>query len=344
MSRFVVFAAAAAFFAAALFGAARIGAAPLAYDTNGDGGVSFADAQFVVSHPNAPQSDVNHDGRADLYDAIVVVRHLVSLGDVGGAPPLPATATPTAPPATATSTAPPATATATPRSSAPQPAGLLSLSQIVAWRGAHNPPHEITLADPMGCCYSWGKHPTEDTPAISGSHSINAWIVAFRGAGEQTTTPDVRINIRRLYAYVHTGGVWKKVYDGNLSGQWLATSNGDTSGDYQNIKPIVEPDGSYSFVIPPNRALHLSSNAPGLQFNGSDGVVSVVEARLLGPDSATLGIAAGADFRDSSGSGGSIQQSCWGHLGLLTRDWRALSCLSSSMSDAQFLLDPPPID
>ncbi len=258
------------------------------------------------------------------------------------------TRTPTPRPTrTPTPVAPTATRTPTPGAATPTPSSgsqAISLSQVIAWRGDHNPPHEVVLADPMGCCYSWGQTSTEDTPAISGSHTVNAWIVAFRSADQQNTTPDVRINIRRLYAYVHTGGVWKKIYDGNLSGQWLASSNGDTSGDYQNITPTIEPDGTYSFVIPPNRALHMGSNAPGLLFNGSDAVVSIVEARLVGPGTATFGIAAGADFRDSSGNGSSIEQSCWGHLGLLTKEWRSLSCLSSSLSDAQILQDPPPIN
>jgi hypothetical protein len=251
------------------------------------------------------------------------------------------TATPTPTPADTPTPVPP---TSTPTTAAPAPvvSGPLSLDQIIAWRGNDHPLHEITLADPMSCCYSWGQHPTEDTPLISGPHSVNAWIVGFRSASEQDTQPNVKVNVRRLVMWVHTNGSWIKAFDG-LPG-WMVSSNADTSGDYQDITPTVESDGSYSFTFPTNRALHLGENAPGFQFNGSDGVVTIVEARLIGSGIAKWGVAAGADFRDTSGSAASIQQSCWGHLGLLTRSWRSLSCLSSSMTDAEILLNPPPVD
>jgi hypothetical protein len=194
----------------------------------------------------------------------------------------------------------------------------------------------------MGCCYSWGQHSTEDTPSIAGAHSVNAWIVAFRSASEQNTQPSVKVNVRRLAMWVYTGGHWVKAFDGLPD--WMASSNADTSGDYQDIQPTVEPDGSYSFTFPTNRALHFSQGAPGFQFNGATAVITIVEARLIGTGTANWGIAAGADFRDTSGSGSSIQQSCWGHLGLLTSSWRSLSCLSSSMTDAQILQNPPPIN
>lgn len=266
--------------------------------------------------------------------------------------PVPATATSFASPtqaATATNSIPTATvtpfATRTPTPTAVPtatntPPPLLILDQIIAWRGNHNPPHEITLANPMYCCYSWGQHATEDTPAISGTHSVNAWIDAFR-QGSDATPPNARLNVRRLAIWVYTSGHWVKGYDGNLLGQWLQTSNADTSGDYQPISYTVESDGSLSFPLPPApRAIHLGSNAPGLQFSGSSAVLVIVEARILG--TATWGIAPGADFRDSAGDGSTIQQSCWGHLALLASSWRTISCLSSSMTDAQIIASNPP--
>lgn len=122
----------------------------------------------------------------------------------------------------------------------------------------------------------------------------------------------------------------------------MASSNADTSG-YLDIQPTVESDGSYSFVFPTNRALHFSQGAPGFQFNGAAAVITVVEARLIGSGTANRGIAAGAHFRDTAGSGRSVQQSSSGHLRLLTKRWRSLSCLSSSMPDAQIRQAPPTV-
>jgi len=239
-----------------------------------------------------------------------------------------------------------ATAPASPRASDGKtvpglPSGAITLDEIIARRGRHRLPHEARLADPMHRSYSWGRHATEDTPEVEGARSVNAWIVVFRTAGEQATTPDVRVNVRRLALWACTGGTWIKGSDGLPS--WTVSSNRDTSGDYQRIPPRLETDGSQSFEFPVHRALHFSAKAPGLQLQGCTAIVTLVEARLLGSGQADWLIGSGADFRDPAGSARSIRQSGFGHLGLLTSRWRSYPMLSSSLSDEAIRRFPPPL-
>lgn len=287
-------------------------------DVDGDGAVSFADAQMVVGYIK--------------YHATQTAEAIWTNTATAN----PTTSTPTAPfTVTAIPTwTPTPSLTASPTSST---STLLDL--LIANRGQHQLPHEITLADPMGS-YSWGQHATEDTPSISGPHSLNAWLAAFRNNGE-ATQPGARIYVRRVAAWVLTNGSWLKCYDGSMAGQWLVSSNQDTSGDYQNIAVTNEADGSISFTPPPApRAVHFSTNPPTCVFSGSTAVAVTVEARMTG--AGTWGMAPGADFRDTAGSGGSIEQSCWGKLNRLTTTFRVATCLSSSLTDAQIRNSNPP--
>ncbi len=217
----------------------------------------------------------------------------------------------------------------------------LSIEEIIAKRGYHRLPHEARIADPMHRSYSWGRHATEDTPAIEGPRSVNAWIVAFRSDAEQRSTPEARVNVRRLALWAFTAGRWLKGDDGMPT--WTVSSNPDTSGDYRRLQPKIESDGSRSFEFPVQRALHFSARAPGLQVEDTQAILTVVEARLLGPAAPDWVIGSGADFRNPGGDNHSIRQSGFGHLGRLTSHWRSYPMLSSSLSDAEIRASGPPL-
>ena len=216
-----------------------------------------------------------------------------------------------------------------------------TVDQLIATRPDHANPHAVRLPLPM-YDWSWGKHGTEDNKS-HGSGSINLWLAMLYDQSNVNHNPNVKLNIRRMYGYSLNGGTWTKIYDGLPT--WSVTTP-DTGGGYVDISPTTESDGSYSYTVPMNLMMHMSTPAPGLQISGSQGVVSVVEARLLGTASdisaSKLALSAGADFRDSSGSGGSITQSGFGQGGLLTGDWQAYDMISTTLTDAQIAANPPP--
>ena len=207
-------------------------------------------------------------------------------------------------------------------------------------------PHEINLPS-MISYWSWGQHGTEDNPSLPpGTASINGWLVVERDNSQLNTSLNVRVNVRAIRTYVYRASThsWTLVYSG-LPTWMVHTADPSTAGPYYDITPQIEADGSYSFVIPVGVALHMATPAPGLIVSESNGVLTTVEARVIGPDAsiARLGMEAGADYRDSSGSVGSIQQSGAGQFGLLTPYWRAFDMLSSTLTDAEVRLYPPPI-
>jgi hypothetical protein len=270
------------------------------------------------------------------------------------ATPLPPTSTPpavaataTPPPATATATAVPPTSTPVPPPTATPASGTLnSVDRIIATRGSNLLHHEINLPSPLDT-YSFGQHGTEDNKTLPrGSRSLNGWLAVHRDASQLNTALNVKVNVRNIACYVHrpSNNSWVLAETGLPT--WSVSfdySGGD--GHYLDISPTREADGSYSYDIPVARGLHMSLPAPGGSVTESDGVLCTVEARLLGSDAAVarLGMAAGADFRDAAGTGGSIQQSGHGQLGLLTASWRAFDMLSSALSDAQIRQTPPPL-
>jgi hypothetical protein len=220
------------------------------------------------------------------------------------------------------------------------------VEQLIATRGDHQLPHEIRLEEPYYSSYSWGQHGTEDTKS-HGVGSLNLWLGVREDASQLNTSFNVRVNIRRMTGWVYNGNsqTWQKIYDGLPT--WFVSTG--TSGDnsYVDVSPIREADGSYSFNLPVGRGLHMSSPAPGLGISDSHGVVSVIEARLLGSAAdvaaAKLGMTAGADYRDAAGSSNSIQQAGFGQFGLLTANWKAFDMLSSTLTDDQVRLNPPPL-
>jgi hypothetical protein len=220
------------------------------------------------------------------------------------------------------------------------------VEQAITTRGDNGLHHDINMPSPLNG-YSFGQHGTEDNPTLpSGSRTLNGWLAVHRDSSQLNTALNVRVNIRNIRCYVHkpSNNTWVLVQTGLPT--WSVSfdySGGD--GVYQDISPTHEADGSYSYAVPVGRGLHMSLPAPGGSVTESNGVLCVVEARLLGADAgiAKLGMAAGADFRDASGSGGSIEQSGHGHLGLLTANWKAFDMLSSSLTDAQVRQNPPPL-
>jgi len=134
--------------------------------------------------------------------------------------------------------------------------------------------------------------------------------------------------------------------------QWSVSCNPDTTTGYTDIAPTVESDGSYSFALSAGRILHMAAGTwPSI--SESDGVVAVVEARLLGTPTevaaATGGVAAGADYR---APGGDFSQgmdtpgyhaSGFGQIGLLTQQWTTYSMLSTVLTDDQVRSNPPPL-
>lgn len=228
-------------------------------------------------------------------------------------------------------------------------ATLLTVDQIISWRGDHALQHEIALPSAIDY-YTWGQHGTEDNKSLpSGSSTVNAWLVVERDNSQLNTALNVRVNIRNVRIYYHrpSDGSWVLVSSGLPN--WMAlTTAPDTSGGYVDIQPIIESDGSYSFSVPLGGGLHMARGEwPPASIAATDGIVAVVEARLVGNAAdiaaAKIGMEAGADYRDAAGSGGSIRQSGAGRFGRLTADWRAFSMLSSTLSDAQVRANPPPV-
>jgi hypothetical protein len=262
--------------------------------------------------------------------------------------PLPPTATATAVPPTSTPVPPTATRTPAPPPTATAAAGTLnSVDRIIATRGSNLLHHEINLPS-MIAFWSWGQHGTEDNKSLPpGTGSINGWLVVERDDSQLNTALNVRVNIRsiRTYVYRASSRSWTLVYSG-LPTWMVRTADPGTAGPYYDVTPRVEPDGSYSFDMPVGAALHMASPAPGLRVSESNGVLTTVEARVIGPDAAIarLGMEAGADYRDSSGSGGSIAQAGAGQFGLLTSYWRAFDMLSSTLTDAEVRSNPPPVN
>jgi len=239
---------------------------------------------------------------------------------------------------------PTATSTPVPPPATPAASTLNSVDRIIATRGNNLLHHEINLPS-MISFWSWGQHGTEDNPSLPpGAGSINAWLVVERDNSQLNTSLNVRVNVRNIRTYVYRASTrsWTLVYSG-LPTWMVRTADPGTAGPYYDVAPQVEADGSYSFDMPVGAALHMASPAPGLRVSESNGVLTTVEARVIGPDAsiAKLGMEAGADYRDSSG--GNIDQSGAGQFGLLTTYWRAFDMLSSTLSDAEVRLNPPPV-
>jgi hypothetical protein len=240
------------------------------------------------------------------------------------------------------------TATGTVASALPvptPPTTLNSVEQIIATRGDHLLHHDINLPSPLGG-YSFGQHGTEDNKSLpGGAGSVNLWLGVSRDVSQLDTALGVKVNIRNIRGYVYKASTrtWEQIFSGLPT--WMVSVDNVPPFSYYDIAPTHEADGSYSFDVPPGRGLHMSSPAPGLAISEANGVLCIVEARLLGPDAVTakLGMAAGADYRDGAGSGGSIQQSGFGQLGLLTGNWKAFDMLSSTLTDDQLRLNPPPM-
>ena len=221
---------------------------------------------------------------------------------------------------------------------------LNSVDRIIATRGDNLLHHEINLPS-MIAYWSWGQHGTEDNKSLpAGSGSVNAWLVVERDDSQLNTNLNVRVNVRNIRCYVYraSSGTWTQIYSG-LPTWMVRTGDPGTAGPYYDIAPVVEADGSYSFAVPAGVALHMASPAPGGLVSEANGVLTTVEARLIGPDAgiAKLGMEAGADYRDRSG--GNIEQAVAGQFGLLTGSWRAFNMLSTTLTDAQVRLTPPPI-
>ncbi|MDO8336412.1 MAG: Ig-like domain-containing protein [Candidatus Saccharibacteria bacterium] len=225
----------------------------------------------------------------------------------------------------------------------PQAATVFSntLDQLINTRPDHANLHAVHLPLPM-YDWTWGQHGTEDNKSSS-LRSVNLWLAMLYDQSNVGHVPNVKLNVRRMYGYALNGSTWTKIYDG-LPTWYVSTP--DTGGGYVDISPTRESDGSYSFTVPMNLMIHMSTPAPGLQISGSQGIVSVVEARLLGTAAdiaaSKLALSAGADYRDAAGSGGSIDQSGFGQGGLLTADWQAYDMISTTLTDAQIRSNPPP--
>ena len=220
---------------------------------------------------------------------------------------------------------------------------LNSIDRVIATRGIHQLPHDITLPDPLPT-WSWGHHATEDTPRIApDSATVAAWLVVMRDASQLNAALAVRFNVRRIALRIHHDGTWSKIYDGQPG--WRVDTNPDTTSGYVDILPRTEADGSWSFDLPPGLALHMAMGPWPSAPQTTDGVLAIVEGRLLGDASAVLaakiGLAAGADYR---GPGGGFSQGMdtpgyyaagFGQFRLLRGDWTASDMLSSVLTDAQ---------
>lgn len=301
-------------FAPALPVSATTPATPLERaDVNQDGVVSVADLALVMSDFGAEttgRADVTGNGRVNVLDLITVVTYLGQ------------------------STA---------------PATLNSVERFIASRGDHGLRHEINLPAPLSG-YSFGQQATEDNKSLpQGAATLNAWLAVQRDASQLNLEIDVKVNVRnmRCYAYQPSSATWIATSDGlpvwAVSFDYSGANDGN--GNWTDIAPTVEADGTLSYDVPVGRGLHMSSRAPGGPIQESGGVACTAEARLLGRDAtiARLGMASGADYRDADGSQESIQQAGYGRLGLLTANWKAFDMLSSVLSDEQVRRNPPPV-
>lgn len=247
---------------------------------------------------------------------------------------MPSPGVPDSAPAT---TAPPATVTVT-----SQPVRT-AIEFIIATRGDHSLRHDISLVPTLDDL-SWARHGTEDNKTLpAGNDTVAPWLVVERDASQIDTPLDVRFNIRniRCYSYERSVGTWIEIYSGLPS--WTVSSHVSTADGYIAIAPVVEVDGSYSFEVPIGRALHMASGLWQPRLSESDGILSIVDARIIGPDAdkARFAVAAGADFR-SGDDVHTTNQSGFGHLGLLTLRWQSYTMLSSVLTDEEIRSSPPP--
>jgi hypothetical protein len=281
--------------------------------------------------PTAPVAGVEDGGTgASIAQSTPTARATVG---VTGAT---ATPIPSAAP-TATETVAPAVAVA------PPPTALNGVEQIIATRGDNGLAHDITLVDPLPS-NSWGRHGTEDNKSLPpGNNTVAPWLVVERDASQINANLDVRFNIRniRCYSYQPSTHSWIKIYSG-LPG-WMVSSDPSTASGYVPITPTIESDGSYSFDVPAGRALHMSSGQWWPTLAQSDGILTTLEARLIGPGvaAAKIAVAPGADFRTNADYT-TTNQSGFGHLGLLTQDWQTYHMLSSVLTDNEVRANPPP--
>jgi hypothetical protein len=239
------------------------------------------------------------------------------------------------------SAAPTATGTVAP---ALPPTALNRVEQIIATRGDHLLHHDITLV-PSLHSFSWGLHGTEDNKTLpGGNNTVAPWLVVERDASQIDAGLDVRFNIRniRCYSYQPSTHRWIQIYSG-LPG-WIVSSDLSTATGYVPITPTVDPDGSFSFDVPAERALHMASGQWWPTLSESGGILTTLEARLIGPDAngARIAVAPGADFRTGSDYA-STNQAGFGHLGLLTPEWQTYDMLSSALTDDELRTDPPPV-
>lgn len=222
----------------------------------------------------------------------------------------------------------------------PAPSPLNSIDRLIATRGSHLLPHEITVPAPMSS-WAWGHHATESTRSKQpSSGSVAAWLVVMPDASQIAGVGPVRFNVRRIALWNHETN-WRKLHDGLP--QWRVSINPDTTSGMIDLIPVVEPDGSYSFPIPNGKALHMAMG-PWPTITSGDGIVSVVEGQLLGAADAVLaakvGLAAGADYRQAGGafwgfSTPGYYESGFGQFRRLTGEWKAADMLSSVLSDDQ---------
>jgi hypothetical protein len=270
--------------------------------------------------------------------------------------PVPPTLTPTP---TATRVPPTSTPTAA-TTATPTPGGAInSVDQLIATRPDHAVPHEITFAPPVDCWWSWGCHGTEDTKFLEpasgpngASGSANVWLFSAFDVSQFSAPPPVKLNVRRVAIWNHqpSNNQWVKLYDGLP--MWYMNSNLSASVLTDTTRTI-EADGSYSFPYVPDMGLHMVGVWPWPQITEGDGIVTVVEARLLGTPAdiaaAKVGMVAGADYRDSAGllnqgfDSPGYYQSGYGQMELLTGSWKAFDMISSTLSDDQVRANPPPL-
>ena len=223
---------------------------------------------------------------------------------------------------------------------APKPVG--GVEQAIATRGDRRLPHQINLPPPLPT-WAWGIHGTESNKVKpSDSSTIAPWLVVMPDASQIGGVGAVRFNLRRLALLNHASGAWRSIYDGLP--QWRVQSNPDTTSGYQDVAPVREADGSYSFVLPPGKALHMAAG-PWPTVLASDGVIAIAEGRLLGASVSVLrakvGLAAGADWRGANGdfsrgmSTPGYHEAGFGHFRLLTGVFGASFMLTAAMTDDQ---------
>lgn len=247
------------------------------------------------------------------------------------------------------------TVTQTAPTATPVPGGAInSVDLLIATRPDHMLPHAVTLPYPMRD-WSWGQHGTEDKKyKMADSGGVDSWLVMWRDVTTLGMPTSARFNVRRMAVWNHqpSNKQWVKIYDGLPT--WMVTSDLSSAGGYLDVAPTHEVDGSYSFALPTNLLLHMAgTNWPWPLISEGDGIVVVVEARLLGTPAAITaakaGVAAGADYR---GPGGDLSrgwntpgfyQSGFGQIGLLTADWKAFDMVSSTLSDNELRANPPPL-